>query len=187
MALTVKFFPTNFFGYLLPPPLILFFLYLSSLLQCFRVRIWAQIFRPDLGPVRLPPLLYLVAHLPINTFAKTFWILLCREVRAQKIIHDTLCFSASHGFIWHFLFLVFETLLCFLLCFINYLTQIAPFFFFSVFFLNISSLLPIRFTLRYLPPPLLYSEVLFLFLSFAKKRKEKKKIFIKNHKRYGKS
>ena len=44
---------------------------------------------------------------------------------------QTLCFSASHGFIQHFLFLVFKSLLCFLLCFINYLTQIAPLFFFS--------------------------------------------------------
>ena len=31
-------------------------------------------------------------------------------------------------------------------------------------FLGVSVLLPIRFTLHYLPPPLLYSEVLFLFL-----------------------
>ena len=62
----------------------------------------------------------------------------------------------------------------------------------SVFF-NVSLLLPKRFTLRYLPPPLLYSEVLFLFLILylgalfykkkKNKRKEKKKIFIENHKK----
>ena len=70
----------------------------SSLLQCLRVRIRAKIFRPDLGTVKFPPLLHLVAHLPINanlltsmyrcSFAKTFWILLCHEVRAQKLIHN---------------------------------------------------------------------------------------------------
>ena len=128
---------------------------------------------------------------------------------------------------------MFETLLCFLLCFINYLTQMAPLFFFSeavaqrcsvkkVFlkiwqnsqetlaqvsscefckifkntfsyrtppmaasvFLSVSLLLPIRFTLRSLPPPLLYSEVLFLFLIlylgalfYKKKEKKRKKYF----------
>ena len=155
---------------------------------------------------------------------------------------------------------MFETLLCFLLCFINYLTQIAPFFFLFrssrpevfckndvlrnfakftgkhlfqilffdkiaglrpatllkkklwhrcfpvnfvkflrtpflrehlrwllLFFLSVSLLLPIPFTLRYLPPPLLYSEVLFCFVLFLKKRKENKKIFIENHNKYGKS
>ena len=50
------------------------------------------------------------------SFAKTFWILLCHEVRGRKLIHDTdSCFSASHGFTQHFLFLVFETLL-FMFC-----------------------------------------------------------------------
>ena len=34
----------------------------GSLLQCFKVRIRTQIFRPDLGPVRLPPPLQLVVH-----------------------------------------------------------------------------------------------------------------------------
>ena len=58
-------------------------------------------------------------------------------------------------------------------------------------FLSVSLLLPIRFTLRCLPSPLLYSEVLFLFLILylgtlfykekKKKRKEKKKIFTENH------
>ena len=50
-------------------------------------------------------------------------------------------------------------------------------------FLSVSLLLPIRFTLRCLPSPLLYSEVLFLFLILhlgtlfykEKKRKEKKR------------
>ena len=49
----------------------------------------------------------------------------------------------------------------------------------SVFLSSVSLLLPIRFTLRYLPSPLLYSEVLFLFLIlylgtlFYKKKKRK--------------
>ena len=58
----------------------------------------------------------------------------------------------------------------------------------------LSLLLPIRFTLRYSPQPLLYSEVLFLFLIlylgalfYKKKRKEKKNTFTENHKKYGKS
>ena len=57
-------------------------------------------------------------------------------------------------------------------------------------FLSVSLLLPVRFTLSYLPPPLFYSEVLILFLIlylgalfYKKKRKEKKKIFIENHKK----
>ena len=125
------------------------------------------------GEVTLsPPLLYLVAHLPINTFAKTFWILLCREVRAQKIIHDTLCFSASHGFIWHFLSCVWNSTM-FLLCFINYLTQIAPFFFFSVFFFRY--LFVTSHTLHFT----LFTSTLTLFRSsfsvfkFCKKKKRK--------------
>ena len=55
-------------------------------------------------------------------------------------------------------------------------------------FFSVSLLLPIRFTLLYLPPPLLFSEVIFLFLillylTFLQKRKEKKKIFIENQKK----
>ena len=58
-------------------------------------------------------------------------------------------------------------------------------------FLSVSLLLPVRFTLSYLPPPLFYSEVLILFLILylgalfykKKRRKEKKKIFIENHKK----
>ena len=38
----------------------------GSLLQCFRVKISAQIFRPDSGLVRPLPLLQLVAHLLIT-------------------------------------------------------------------------------------------------------------------------
>ena len=53
----------------------------------------------------------------------------------------------------------------------------------SVFF-NVSLLLPKRFTLRYLPPPLLYSEVLFLFLIlylgalFLQKKEKKRKKYL---------
>ena len=119
------------------------------------------------------------------SFAKTVWIFLCREVRSQKLIHDTdfyafqlaavgptLCekclnteFFMARIFlysdwiqentdqkkfrIWtlftqsqHFPFLVFETMLCFLLCSINCehaaTTQRAP-----IFFVSISLLLPI--------------------------------------------
>ena len=48
-------------------------------------------------------------------------------------------------------------------------------------FLSVSLLLPVRFTLSYLPPPLFYSEVLILFLIlylgavFYKKKKKKRK------------
>ena len=51
-------------------------------------------------------------------------------------------------------------------------------------FLNVSLLLPIRFILRYLPPPLLYSEVLFLFLIlylgalFLQKKEKKSKKYL---------
>ena len=56
--------------------------------------------------------------------------------------------SASHGFLQHFLFPVFETLLCFLLCFIN--CEHAA----TIFFLSASLLLPVLFTSRC--SPLLY-------------------------------
>ena len=76
----------------------MFLFCMGSLLQCFRVRIRAKFFQPDLGPVRPPPLRHIVANMLINT--------------NKSMI-------ASHGFIQHFLFFVFETLLWFLLCFIN--------------------------------------------------------------------
>ena len=70
----------------------------GSLLHYFRFRIREQTFQPDLGPVRPLRIPHLVAHLLINTnllafyasvfIRKTFWIPLCRAVRAQKLIHD---------------------------------------------------------------------------------------------------
>ena len=56
----------------------------------------------------------------------------------------------------------------------------------SVFLLSVSLLLPIRFTLRYLPPPLLYLEVFFLFLIlylgalFLQKKRKEKNIYRKS-------
>ena len=72
-----------------------------------------------------------------------------------------LCFSASYGFTQHFLFLLLETLLCFVLYFINCkraaAAQIVPIF----FFFWVSLLLPIVFTWLY--SPVLYSEFLLSF------------------------
>ena len=155
---------------------------------------------------------------------------------------------------------MFETLLCFLLCFINYLTQIVPFFFFvrsshqevfckkgvlrnfekltrkhlcgSLFFDKVAGLrpatllkkrlwhrcFPVNFV-RFLRTPFLTEDLRWLLLiflnvslllpmrylhlcfiqkfffcfnfvfrrSFLQKKKKKKKIFIENHKKYGKS
>ena len=86
----------------------------GSLFQCFRVRIRAQIFWQDLGPVRSLPLPHLVAHL-INTNLLTSYV----SVFIRKnILNSSLSwskssetnpwyrlFSASHGFTRHFLFL----------------------------------------------------------------------------------
>ena len=123
------------------------------------------------------------------SFAKTFWILLCRKVRAQKLIHDTnsMLFSQPRCYLTFPLSCVWNSTM-FPIMFYKVLTQIAPSFFFSVFFkcLFITSR-TLHFTL--LPPPLLYSEVLFLFLIlylgalFLQIKKEKKKIFIENHKK----
>ena len=144
----------------------MFLFCVGSLLQCFRLRIMAQIFRPDLGSVRSPPLLHLVAHLLINTNLLTSYasVYIRKNILNSSLSwskssqtnpwYRLICFSASYGFTQHFFFLVFETL-CFLLYFINCedvaTTQIAPIF----FFLSVSLLLPILFTSRCLP--LLYS------------------------------
>ena len=128
----------------------------GSLLQCFRDRIRAQIFRSDLVTVRPPPIHLLVAHLLNNTslltsyvsfsIAKAFWTLSEKNSFILKTNHwyRLLCFSVSYNFTQHFLFLVFvfETLLYFLLCFTNCehaaTTQRAPIFVFSVsLFLNL--------------------------------------------------
>ena len=128
----------------------------GSLIQCFRERIRVQTFRQDLGPVRPPHLLHLVAHLLIN---KNWLASYVSVFIRKKILNSSLlsskssetnpwcrlsCFSASHGFIQHFLLLVFETL-CFLLyiiiCEHAATTQRAP-----ICFLSVSLLLPILFT-----------------------------------------
>ena len=127
----------------------MFLFCVGSLLQCFRLRIRAQIFRPDLGSVRSPPLLHLVAHLLINTNLLTSYasVYIRKNILNSSLSwskssqtnpwYRLLCFSTSYGFTQHFLFLVFETLLSFLLYFINYddvaATSIAPIFF-SFFF-----------------------------------------------------
>ena len=46
----------------------------GSLLQCFRVRIRVQIFRPDSGSVRAPPLLQLFVHPLIITNSLTSYV-----------------------------------------------------------------------------------------------------------------
>ena len=166
----------------------------GSLLQGFRVRIRAQIFQPDLGSVRSPSLLHQVAHLLINTNLLTSYALVCIH---KNILNSSLswssqtipwyrllCFSVSYCFTQHFLFLVFETLLYFLLYFLNYedvaTTQIAPIFFFS---LSVSLLLPVLFTLRCLP--LLFSDFFWISVfkfvfrcSFLQKKWKKKEKYI---------
>ena len=127
----------------------------GSLLQCFRVRIMAEVFGPELGSVRLPPLLHLFAHLMINTNLQTSYVsvfirknilnssLSWSKSSETNLWHRLLCFSSSYGSTQHFLLFVFETLPCFLLCFINYedvaTTQIALIF----FFWSVSLLFPI--------------------------------------------
>ena len=103
----------------------------GSLLHYFRFRIREQTFQPDLGPVSPLRISHLVAHLLINTNLLTFYVsvffrknilnssLSCSKSSETNPWYGLLCFSASHGFTHHFFFLVFETLLCFLLCFIN--------------------------------------------------------------------
>ena len=107
-----------------------FLLCVNSLLQCLRVRIRAQIFRPELGSVRFPHLLHLVAHLPINTNLLTLYVSVFIR---QNILNSSLSWSkGSEANPWYTLPLsCFEALLCFLLCFLNYFTQIVPFFFLS--------------------------------------------------------
>ena len=120
----------------------MFLFCVSSLLKCLRVRIRIQIFRPDLGLVRFSPLLHLVAHLPINTNLLASYVSVFIR---QNILNSSLSWSkSSEANPWYKLYafqpatVLFNIssflclkLLCFLLCFINYLTQIAPFFIFS--------------------------------------------------------
>ena len=107
----------------------MFLFFVDSLLQRFTVRIRLQIFRPDLGSVRLPPLSHLLAHLLINTnlltpdvsvfICKNIVNSFCREGPETNRWYRLLCFSASQGFIQHFFFLVFETQPYFLLYIVN--------------------------------------------------------------------
>ena len=129
---------------------------MGSLFQCFRVRIRSQIFRQDLGPVRPPPLPHLVAHLLINKNLLTSYVsvFICKNILNSSLLWSKssetnpwyLLWLNSHGFIQHFLFLVFETLY-FLLYFIIFehaaTTQRAP-----ICFLSVSLLLLIFFTSR---------------------------------------
>ena len=122
----------------------MFLFCVGSLLQCIRLRI--RVLDLDLGSVRSPPLLHLVAHLLINTNLLTSYasVYIRKNILNSSLSwskssqtnpwYRLLCFSASYGFTQHFLFLVFETLLSFLLYFINYedvaTTQIALIFLF---------------------------------------------------------
>ena len=87
---------------------------------------------------------------------------------------------ASHGFTQHFLFLVFETVPCFLLCFLN--CKHGATIFFVVFFRTLhfmlfaSTFLRISFEVLFLN---LYLDALF----YEKKLNKMKKIFIENHKK----
>ena len=145
----------------------MFLFYVCSLLQCFRLRIRAQIFQPDLWLFWIPLLLYLVAHLLINTNLLTSYasVYIRKNILNSSLSwskssqtnswYRLLGLSTSYGFTQHFLLLVFKTQLCFLLYFINSenvaTMQITP------IFLSVSLLLPILFTSRCLP--LLYSDV----------------------------
>ena len=181
--------------------------------------------------MRFPSLLHLVAYLPINTNLLTSYVsvLIC-----QNILNSSLSWSKNSERNPRYKLYAFQpatvlanissflclTLLCLFLCFINCLTQIAPFFFFSEavaqrssvkkVFLEISQnsqentcarvtffsyktspvasvffkclfVLPIRFTLRYLPPPSTsfrssFSVFNFVFgRSFLQKKKKKRK------------
>ena len=56
------------------------------------VRIRAQISQPDLGSVRFPPLLHLVAHLPVNTNLLTWYVSVFIR---QNILNSSLSWSKS--------------------------------------------------------------------------------------------
>ena len=95
-----------------------------------------------------------------------------------------LCFSGSHGFTQHFLFLVFETSAMFPIMFYKLRTC-------SDNAKSTECLLVTSHTLHFplLASTLIATSLEFLFLNlylgvlFYKKRKEKKKIFIENHKK----
>ena len=114
----------------------------------------AKFFRPDLRVLRFPLLSHLVGgHLVGNTNLLTSYtsVLIRKNILNSSLSwskgsennswNRLLCFSASYGFIQHFLFLVFEILLCFLLSFLNCehaaTMQRVP-----IFSLSVSLLLP---------------------------------------------
>ena len=175
---------------------------MGSLLQCFKVRIRAQIFGPDLGSMRPPPLLHLVAHLLIGTSLLTSYVsvLIHKNIlnsslpwRAQKQIHNTNSYAFQPATVFPnissylCLFTVFLLVLMklrhfFLLCLINYedvaTTQIASIFFFlKCHFVTSQTLRFMLFTSTWFRVPL---EFLFLnwYLGalFYTKIKGKKKI-----------
>ena len=150
--------------------------------------------------MRSPLFLQLVAHLLINANLLTSYVsvfmlknipnsfLSWSKSTENNPWYRLLCFSASHGFHKHFLFLVFKALLCFALCFINCehtgTAQIVPIFFFFKCPIVTSHTLD----LTLFTSTLFRISFEFLFLNlylgalFYKKIKEKKK----NHKKYGK-
>ena len=106
---------------------------MGSLLQCFKVRIRAQIFGPDLGSMRPPPLLHLVAHLLIGTSLLTSYVsvLIHKNIlnsslpwRAQKQIHNT----NSYAFQPATVFPKFFFLLVFIYCLLTCTYETPPFF-----------------------------------------------------------
>ena len=98
----------------------------SSLLQCFRVRIRAQIFRPDLGKMRFHPLLYLVVHLPINANILTSHVLVFIR---QNILNSSLSRGkSSEANLWYKLYDFqsatflsnISSFFCLKLCYVSY-------------------------------------------------------------------
>ena len=151
----------------------------NALLRCFwlvwtlyfnvRVRITAQIFRPDLGPVRLPLLPHLVAHVLINRNLLTSYVsvfirknILNSFLSWSKSLETNPCFSASHGFTHISSFLCLK--LCYASYYLLYIANMQRQRKKCQFFLIVSLLLPILFTSRCSPLLLLRIsfEVLFL-------------------------
>ena len=166
----------------------------GSLLQCFRDRIRAQIFRSDLVTVRPPPIHLLVAHLLNNTslltsyvsfsIAKAFWTLSEKNSFILKTNHwyriQTLMLFSQLQFYPTFSLSCVWNSLYFLLCFANCehaaTTQRAPIFVLSV------SLLLLHFTLFACTLLRMSFEVLFLNLCLGTLYYKKiKKVFLENH------
>ena len=82
--------------------------FLGCLLHCFRVIIRAQIFRPDLGSVRPPPLLHLVAHLLINTNVLTLYVSVSVFIRKSTLNSSLLWSKSTEKNPWYRHFYAFQ-------------------------------------------------------------------------------